>query len=285
MQNAIETIDPAFRTVVDADARLEKVASGFQFTEGPVFSRIGFLLFSDIPANRIMKLERGRVSVFREGSNGANGLTFDHQGRLLACEGSAGRVTRTEKDGKITMLAERYEGKALNAPNDLVYSIDGSIYFTDLPRRNAPPEPPRTGFAAVYQITRKGELRIATRDAERPNGVALAPDQLTLYVADSTRRNIRAYDIAGDGALSNGRVLAEMTAGPDGLKTDEAGNLYVAAGNAVWVFGRSGKPLGKILAPEGPSNCNWGAGFRGLYITARTSVYSVPTRVPGTRTY
>jgi gluconolactonase len=263
---------------------MEKVASRFQFTEGPVFSRIGFLLFSDIPANRIMKLEDGQVSVFRENSNGANGLTFDHQGRLLACEGRAGRITRTEKNGSITVLADRYDGKLLHAPNDLVYSIDGSIYFSDRTPREGTPDPARTGFQAVYLVTRKGDLRVATREVTRPNGVALGPKQLTLFVADSTQNNIRIFDIAGDGSLSNGRVFAECEA-PDGIKTDEEGNLYVAGEKGVLVFSPEGKHLETIDVPERPSNCNWGPGFRGLYITARTSVYFLAGKGPGTRTY
>jgi len=254
---------------------MEKVASGFQFTEGPVFSRIGYLLFADIPANRIMRYEQGRVSVFRENSSGANGLTFDHQGRLLACEGKTGRVTRTEKDGSITVIAERYERKALNAPNDIVYAIDGSIYFSD---------PGKADSSAVYQVTPKGQLRVATRELTRPNGVALGPKQLTLYVADSAENNIRAFEIAGDGALSGGRVVARCER-PDGLKTDEAGNLYVAGGDGISIFSPDGKLIEVIAVPERPSNCNWGAGFRGLYITARTSVYFVAGKGPGTRTY
>lgn len=263
---------------------MDKVATGFQFTEGPVFSRIGFLMFSDIPANRIMKFENGQASVFRENSNGANGLTFDHQGRLLACEGKAGRVTRTEKNGGITVLADRYQDKLLHAPNDLAYSIDGSIYFTDIAPRNTTQDSTKTGFSAVYLITRKGEVRVANREFTRPNGVALGPKQVTLYVADSAQNQVRVFEIAGDGSLSNGRVIAECE-GPDGLKTDEAGNLYVAGATGISVFSAAGKPLETIAVPEPPSNCNWGSGFRGLYITARTSVYFVPEKGPGTRTY
>ena len=253
--------------LVDPKAKVEKVAGGFAFTEGPVFSRIGYLLFSDIPPKRIMKWQAGAVTIFRENSNGANGLTFDHQGRLLACE--SGRVTRTEKDGAIAVLAE----KGLNAPNDLVYAIDGSIYFTDL----------RGG--KVYQIARKGEIRTVAEDCERPNGVALAPNQQKLYVADSGRRNLRVYEIAGDGALRNGRLFAEVTGVPDGLKTDEGGNVWVAVSGGIWVFDSQGKHLGTVAVPENPSNCCWGAGFRDLYITARTSVYRIATKVNGTRTY
>jgi gluconolactonase len=273
----------AWREVWDPAARVEKIAGDFKFTEGPVFSRIGFLLFSDIPAGRIMKYDfppgrpgpgNGEMTVFREKSNRANGLTFDHQGRLLACEGGAGRVTRTEKDGRITVLA-----KSLHAPNDLVYAIDGSIYFSDLAK---------TG-SAVYQITRQGEVRIATREVERPNGVALSPKQLTLYVADSGRQQVWAFEIAGDGSLSKGRVLAELKSdqqgAADGLKTDEAGNVYVAGPGGIWVFTATGRHLGTIAIPETPSNCAWGRGFSGLYITARTSLYYVPTKIPGTRTF
>src|SRR5262249_7265715 len=150
----------------------------------------------------------GQISVFREKSNSANGLTFDHQGRLLACE--TGRVTRTEKDGKITVLAQAFQGKGLNNPNDLVYSIEGSVYFSDLRGRNATADSSKPDSSAVYQITRKGEVRLASRDCERPNGVALSPNQQQLYIADSGQRNVRVYDIAGDGALKNGRVFAEL---------------------------------------------------------------------------
>lgn len=198
--------------------------------------------------------------------------------------GGEGRVTRTEKDGRNTVFAGEYDGKRLHAPNDLVYAIDGSIYFTDLPRRDAAPDPARTGFAAVYQITPKGVLRLATRELTRPNGVALGPKQLTLYVADSAANNVRVFEISGDGSIAKGRVFAECER-PDGLKTDEAGNVYVAGPGGISVFSTSGRLSEIIEVPEPPSNCNWGAGFRGLYITARTSVYFVPGIGPGTRTY
>jgi gluconolactonase len=241
----------------------EKVAGGFTFAEGPVFSRIGYLLFSDIPPKRIMKWSRGTVTVFRENSNSA-GLTFDHQGRLLACE--TGRVTRTEKDGKITTLAQ----KGLQNPNDIVYSIDGSIYFSDK--------------SLLYQIARQGELRVASQECEGPKGVALSPNQQKLYVADSPARKVRVFDIAGDGALRNDRIFATLGV-PGGLKTDEAGNVWVAASDGIWVFDANGEHLGTIQTPESPSNCCWGEGFRNLYITARTSIYKVPTKVNGTRTF
>jgi gluconolactonase len=271
-------------------ARVEKAAGGFEFTEGPVFSRLGYLLFSDIPRNRIMKYVPGeQPAVFRENSNGANGLTFDHQGRLLACEGGAGRVSRTEKNGSITVLADKLDGKSLNAPNDLVYCIDGNIYFSDLRRRNAPADPGKLDFSAVYQITRDGRLRIATREPLRPNGVALSSNQQTLFVADTDAQNVRAYDLAPDGALTRGRIVADLKTpqpgGPDGLKTDESGNIYVASHGGVWAFNVAGKHLGTIEVPEPPSNLAWGDNYRALYITARTSVYKVRLKLNGTRTF
>jgi gluconolactonase len=279
----------AIDNLVGSSPKIDKIATGFSFTEGPVFSRLGYLLFSDIPKNRIMKWQPGsEASVFRENSNGANGLTFDHQGRLLTCEQN--RVTRTEKDGKITELAASLDGKTLVSPNDLVYAIDGSIYFTVLRSRNAAQNPSALDASVVCQITRKGELRIASRDCERPNGVALSPNQQHLLVADSGQKNIRIFDVAGDGSLRAGRVLCELKTdlpgGPDGLKTDEAGNLWVAGPGGIWVFDAKGTHRGTVSIPEPPSNCAWGAGFQNLYVTARTSVYRLATtKVSGTRTY
>jgi gluconolactonase len=252
--------------LINRDAAIEKVASGYQFTEGPVFSRLGYLLFSDIPAQKIIKWQRGNVTVFRDNSNRANGLTFDHQGRLLTCEGG-GRVTRTEKNGSITALT----GEGVQSPNDLVYSIDGSIYFTDPPK------------SRVYQITPKGESRVVAEDCVAPNGIALAPNQQKLYVADAKRRLLRVYDVAGDGKLTNGKDFAQSRC--DGLKTDERGSVWVAGEGGIWIFDAKGEHLGIVKTPESPSNCCFGSGFRGLYITARTSVYHVATRVPGTRTF
>jgi gluconolactonase len=247
--------------------KTEKITGGLGAAAGPVFSRRGYLLFSDVTANRILKWQRGDISVFRENSNGARANTFDHQGRLLTCE--KGRVTRTEKDGKITVL-----GSGLKAPGDLVYAIDGSVYVAD----------PEAG--AVYQITRKGELRPVTRDAEHPAGVALAPNQQRLFVADAGRKQVRVYDVAADGALTGGKVFAGTPERPGGLKTDESGGVWVAcAASGIQRFDAAGKALGAIAIPEPAGNCNWGEGFRDLYVTAGTSVYRVAARVNGTRTY
>jgi gluconolactonase len=250
--------------LIDPHAAPKKVAGGFGAAAGPVFSRLGYLLFSDMEANRIMKWEAGKTSVFRENSNGSIGLTFDHQGRLLTCE--RGRVTRTEKDGKIMVLADQ-----LHAPHDLVYAIDGSIYFSD------------TTASTIYQITRKGAVRVVSRDCELPNGVALAPNQQKLYAAETAGQKIWVYEIAGDGTLRDGRVFALARA--RGLKTDELGNVWVTEDHSIAVFDAHGLRLGEMHLPEDPSNCAWGDGFRNLYVTAKISVYKIETKVNGTRTY
>lgn len=272
--------------LVGANPKIELVADGMLQTEGPAFSRAGYLLFSDIPARRIMKWEDGRVTAFRTDSRRANGLTFDRLGRLLACE--AGRVTRTEHDGRITVLADEFEGKGLNIPNDLVYAIDGSVYFSDLRFRNPPPNPARTDFSALYQITPQGKVRVVSRDCERPNGMALTANQQKLYLADSGPRTLWVYDIAADGTLKNGRLFADMSTGagvPDGLKTDEDGNVWVAGPRGIWVFNARGERLGIIPMQGSPTNCCWGGDFRDLYVTVRGSVYRISTNVNGTRTY
>jgi gluconolactonase len=249
------------------NAAPQKIAGGFGCAEGPVFSRLRYLLFADTTAKRIMKWENGKVSLFRENS-AASGLTFDHQGRLLACEQD--RVTRTEKDGTITVLADQ-----LHAPNDLVYATDGSIYFSDA--ASAP------GVPALYQITREGRVRVASRDCELPKAVALAPNQQRFYASDTRGNRIWVYEIANDGALRGGRVFAPAHA--NGLKTDEMGNVWSATDHSIAVFEAQGRRVGEIPMPEDPSNCAWGDGFRNLYVTAKTSVYRIETKVNGTRTY
>lgn len=268
----IEVFDDEMRAAIDPAARIEKLATGFHFTEGPAWNRRGYVLFSDIPVRRIHKWEDGKVTVYRDDLRHANGLTFDHQGRLLACE--QGRVVRIEKDGKITVLASQ----GLVAPNDLVYSISGDVYFTDL-------RVPAQGKSLVYQITAKGDLRVAASDCVGPNGVALAPNQQRLFVADMRGKSIRVYDVAGDGALTNCRAWCEMPDGVDGLKTDEAGRVWAAGGERIHVFNAAGKRIGAIQVPEMPSNCGWGDAFGALYITARSSLYRVRTKSSGTRTY
>lgn len=258
--------------------QMERVASNHKFTEGPVWSREGFLLFSDIPDDRIYIIDAKGKRVFRENSNGANGNTYDAQGRLLTCESRTRRVVRLEKDGSLTVLAERYQGKRLNAPNDIVVRRDGNIYFTD-PAFGNQTEGRELDFYGVYRIPPRGELELVARPAGRPNGIALSPNGRVLYVANSDEKNIRAYDLDGKGAASNERVLIDKIDGvPDGMKVDERGNLYVTA-RAVFVFSPQGKLLASIETPETPANVAFGeADHQTLYITARTSVYR--TRVP-----
>lgn len=248
---------------IDPKAELKQLATGFAFTEGPAFNRRGYLLFSDIPNQRIHKWERGQVTVFRENSNKANGLTFDHQGRLLTAEGG-GRVTRTEKNGRITVLAE----KDLGAPNDIVYAIDGSIYFTDLPK------------GRLYQITRLGQVRVVS-ESPAPNGVALSANQQLLYVADVKTNTVSVHVIEPDGRLKPGKSFAALRV--DGLKTDESGNVWMASGDSIHVHSAAGEPLGALKVPERPSNLGFSGGA--LYITAQKSVYQIQTKVAGTRTY
>lgn len=261
-----------------------KVSGGYQFTEGPVWSPWGTLLFSDIPADRIYEIAKKR-KVYREPSGQSNGLTFDDQGRLIACEHLTRRVTRTEKDGSITVLAERYQGKRLNSPNDVVVKSDGSIYFTDPPYGVAGKDR-ELDFQGVYRITAKGKLELLVKDFEMPNGLCFSPDEKRLYVADSSSlRHIRVFDVAKNGALTNGRVFAKLAEGgaPDGMKVDAKGNLYSSGPGGVWVFDPSGKYLETIGCPEVPANLCWGdEDGKALYITARTGVYKVRLDAHGT---
>ena len=268
----------------------ERLATGFQFTEGPVWHPKGFLLFSDIPAARIYAWRPdGRVSVWREGSGNSNGLTIGHDGRLLACEHGNRRVSITEGDDTVVTLADSYEGKRLNSPNDLVMGSDGSVYFTD-PPYGIEPLPSEQPCNGVYRVRPDGAVERIFDDFDRPNGLAFSPDGSVFYVDDSRRRHVRAFDVQPDGTFTNSRVIADMDhpqpGSPDGMKVDREGHLYVAGATGVWVFEPDGTHLGVIVTPERPSNCAWGdADGRSLYITARTSLYRVRVTVPGTPPY
>ncbi|MGB6943913.1 MAG: SMP-30/gluconolactonase/LRE family protein [Bryobacteraceae bacterium] len=265
-----------------ANIRIEKVATGYAFVEGPAWSPMGYLIFSDVPNNKLMQFMAGAVaSVFRENSNGAAGNRFDAQGRLYTCETHARRVTRTDKKGKVEVLAERWQGKRLNAPNDLVVRKEGDVYFTD-PAFGNQQDARELDFFGVYHISRKGELEVIAKPKGRPNGIALAPDGRTLYVGNSDERNVRAYDLSKNGEASNERILLSGIEGvPGGICVDEKGNFYVAA-NQIEVFSPDGKPLGKIATEETPSNCAFGDPDLGsLYITARTTVYRARLDVKG----
>src|SRR5687767_948823 len=262
------------------------MAANRKFTEGPVWSKDGYLLFSDVPSNHIVKLTAEGASMFRENSNGANGNTFDDKGRLYTCESHTRRITRTDKKGNIEVLAERFDGKRLNAPNDIVVGKSGHVYFTDPAFGPSQTESRELPFYGVYQITPKGELSVFAKPQGRPNGIALSPDGKTLYIANSDERNVRAYDIGRNGVPANERVIISGIEGvPDGMKTDEKGRLYVTA-KQVYVYQPDGKLLGMIHVPETPANCAFGdADLMGLYITARTSVYRVRLDTKGALSY
>jgi gluconolactonase len=278
--------DDGLKTILAEGARVEKVAGGYKFTEGPVWHREGYLLFSDIPSNQILKLDReGKVTVFREPSGNANGNTYDRQGRLLSCEHGNRRVSRTERDGTITTVADRFEGKRLNSPNDIVVRRDGQIYFTD-PPYGIRPQDSELGFWAAYRLDRDGKLHLIAKDFERPNGIAFSPDEKRLYVNDTQRNHIRVFAVKEDGSTTGGEVWAVMKAegregGADGMKVDRRGNVYCTGPGGVWVFSPQGKHLGTIVAPEVPANVGFGDDGRTLYMTARTGLYKVRLRNPG----
>jgi gluconolactonase len=266
--------------------RMQELASGFQFTEGPVWHPDGFLLFSDIPASIIYRWEPGGTAEpWRTPSSGANGLTYDRQGRLIACEHETRRVTRTELDGTVVPLAAHYQGKRLNSPNDVVVASDGSIYFTDPPYA-VRPEEKELPFNGVYRIAPEGTLELLVDDFERPNGLALSPDEGTLYIDDTTRRQIRAFDVASDGSLLNGRLFAhmesDMEGGPDGMKVDVEGNVYCTGPGGLWVYRPDADLIGVVIGPQRPANLAFGGrDRRTLYLTCRTSLYMLHTRIEG----
>jgi len=264
----------------------EKLASDFQFTEGPIWQADGSLLFSDIPANRIYRwTPDDGAQVWREPTGNSNGLTLDREGRLIACEHSGRRVSRTEADGSVAAIASYFNGGKLNSPNDVVVKSDGVVYFTD-PPYGIQPEEREQPVNGVYRILTDGTLELLVDDFDRPNGLAFSPDESILYIDDSPRRHVRAFNVQADGTLANSRVIADMDhpqpGSPDGMKIDEEGHLYVTGATGVWVFEPNGELLGVIATPERPANCAWGDDDRkSLYITAQTSLYRVRTKVAG----
>jgi gluconolactonase len=284
--------DPEFSRIVPANARIEKLADGFQFTEGPVWSRAGLLLFSDIPNDVVLRWEQksGKVSDYRRPSGQTNGNTMDAKGRLVSCEHVGRRVSRREKDGSITTLADRYEGRRLNSPNDVVFKSDGALYFTDppygLPKQD---EDPAKELIAdgVYRL-KNGHLTLLTDELKRPNGLAFSPDEKTLYVAnsDEARKIWMAYPVERDGRLGRGRLFYDVTASkepglPDGMKVDREGNLFCTAPGGVWVFSPDGRHLGTIAPPEVPANCAWGDDGHSLYMTAQKGLYRIRLTTAG----
>lgn len=275
--------------ILDDSAKLEKVAGDFQFIEGPIWHPDGFLLFSDIPANIIYKFASNQqVEVFRRPSGKANGNTLDKENRLLTAEHENRRVSRTEKDGKVITLADRYEGKRLNSPNDLVVKSDGSIYFTD-PPYGVNKDREELGFYGVYRLAADGKLTLLVKDLVLPNGLAFSPDEQKLYVNNSEARYIAVYDVKPDGTVTNERLFADLKDAsqggvPDGLKVDLEGNVYSTGPGGVWILSPDGKLLGKISVPETATNLAWGESDRKtLYITGSTSLYRIRLKIAGVR--
>jgi gluconolactonase len=302
----IERTDEGLDQIVPPDGLLERVAGGFEFTEGPVWSPDGTLLFSSPNTNAIYRWDpNGEVSVFRSKSGysdvdigrffqpGSNGLTFDPSGLLTICQHGNRRVIRVEPHGNITVLADRYDGKRLNSPNDLVYRSDGTLYITDPPfglpeafddpRKELP-------FSGVYRVS-NGDLTLESDELSGPNGIALSPDERYLYVGnwDPERKIVMRYDILAQGALSNGAVFFDMTGAPgedaiDGIKVDQEGNLYVCGPGGIWILSAEGSHLGTLRLPEAPHNLAWGdEDGRTLYIAALTSIYRIRLGIPGIR--
>jgi gluconolactonase len=315
----IERMDPALDSLIPPGAKIEKLAGDLGFVEGPVWvhsSKPGFLIFSDIPANVIRKWSPdGKVSVYLDktgftGANadaadagyqldaghgmvtllGSNGITLDKQGRVTFCQHGDHGIVRVDKDGKRTTLADKYEGKRLNSPNDLVYKSDGSLYFTDPPYglRKAGDDPKKElPFEGVYRWS-NGKLQLLTKQFKAPNGIAFSPDEKTLYIDDSASRTYWRFDVQPDGTIANGKLLIDMDKSkeqgvPDGMRIDQKGNIYGAGPGGVWVITPEGKHLGTIKPPEDPANLAWGDDGKTLYFTARTGLYRLRTNAQGIR--
>ena len=290
---SVEIRHPAFTSVVGPSVEFEKLGTGFLFTEGPLWNAAGkYLLFSDMPGDRIRRWSSDRgVVEFRTPSNKSNGLTWDREGRLLACEHATSRVTRTEPDGRITVLASHYEGKELNSPNDIVVNRDGAIYFTDPTYGRIEfygvPRSPELDFRGVYRLDpNTGALTLLADDFGQPNGLCFSRDEKQLFVNDTEHGHIRMFEVRPDGTLDGGRIWAETTGegpgAPDGMKIDSGGNLYSCGPGGIHVFDASGRCLGVIKVPEGAANFTWGdADYRSLFITASTSLYRIRVAVPG----
>ncbi len=294
-----EVHDPVFQTYVLGNAPLKQLATGFDWTEGPVwFGDANCLLFSDIPNDRILRWTPGTgITTFREPSNFANGHTRDRQGRLISCEHGSRRVTRTEYDGRVTVIADAYGGRRLNSPNDVVVKSDGTIWFTDphygIMTDYEGHKSNQEGPCFVYRATPdSGAIDVMVSDMNCPNGLAFSPDESLLYVADTGRmfsdddRHMRVYDCATDGAISNGRHFHTVDPGAsDGFRLDTEGNIWTSAADGVHCIDPDGRLLGKILVPELVSNvCFGGRAKHELYITATTSLYRVVLNRRGIQT-
>jgi gluconolactonase len=303
LRDVAVVLDDRFKRLHIGSARLEKLAEGCRWAEGPAYFPAGrFLIWSDVPNDRMMRFDEtsGAVSVFRPSSGYSNGNTVDRQGRLVTCEHGNRRVTRTEHDGSITVLASHHQGKRFNSPNDVVVKSDGSIWFTDpaygidsdYEGHKAESE---IGDCHVYRIDpHTGDVSIVADDFVRPNGIAFSPDEKRLYVADTGAthvkdgpRHIRVFDMDDNGKLSGGGVFATCTQGLfDGFRLDEAGRIWTSAGDGVHCYESDGILIGKIMVPEAAANVVFGGLKRNrLYICATTSLYSIMLPVNGAKTF
>jgi gluconolactonase len=266
---------------------IERLATGFTFTEGPLWHSDGFFYFVDLRVNRLHKIVPGQAAeLVRENTGEGNGTTFDLQGRLIMCEGGNRRLTRMDAEGRVDVLVDRYEGKRFNRPNDVVCKSDGSIFFTD-PGLRLPLAERELPNAGVYRLAPDGALTLVA-DCEYPNGLAFSPDERILYVANSRwAAYIHALELNDDGTLRRRRIFADMSSDepdgvPDGMKVDVEGHVYCTGPGGVWVFAPDGSHLGTIRPPEIPANLAFGGpDQQTLFFTARTSVYSTRVKVPG----
>ena len=269
-----------------SDITFSKLAEGYRFTEGPAWSKDGYLIFSDTPSDRLLKWAPGHATeVFRADAHGPSGNAFDADGRLYTCETHLRRVTRTDKKGKIEVLADQWEGKRLNAPSDIVVSKSGHVYFTD-PAFGEQSDHRQLDFYGVYHLPPKGPMKLVARPAGRPHGIALSPNGRILYVSSADEHNIRAYDVDHNGDASGERMLVSRIDGvPGGIRVDEKGNLYVAA-KGIAVYSAEGRLVHVMEMKEAPSNCAFGeADDKSLFITARDAVYRVRLDVKGAGGY
>ena len=278
---------PQFWDLVDHNAKLSVMGTGFGFTEGPVWDEAGFLYVSDETINKIYRLhlDGKKEEVISLGD--PDGNTFDRQHRLIDCASVLRAIIEVTPNGKYKVLADRYDGKKLNSPNDVIVGPDGALYFTDPTLDLVAGEKQEIPFQGVYRLDAKGQVKLLTKDLTQPNGLAFSPDGKHFYVDDSEQRNIRVYDVVADGTMTNGRIFAEEPGAkgdgvPDGVKVDKNGNLFVTGPKGVWVWDAKGKHLGTIVLPEQPANLNWGdKDYRTLYITATTSVYRLEMKTQG----
>lgn len=293
MSNNVESRDPRFSSVVGPSVSAEKLAGGFLFTEGPLWhARDRYLLFSDMPGDHLRKWsERGGVETFRKPCAQSNGLAWDRQGRLIACQHATSTLTRTEPDGTSTVLASHHQDKELNSPNDVVVKSDGAIYFTDPGYGRLEyygnPRPPQLDFRGLWRVGADPQTPVLlARDFGQPNGLCFSRDERHLFVNDTERKHIRRFTVGADGALADGGVWAETVGSgkgaPDGMKIDSADNVYCCGPGGIHVFAPDAACLGVIRLPETPANfCFGDDDLRSLYVTASTSLYRVRVVTPG----